>query len=469
MDNEFKNVIFEKYREEIYKEFRNLFFNRCNFEKERISNSFIRGASKALSIDRPDEEIENLKEILITYLMEGVDKKDYDKIRDTIITKILCIDRDHLEEDEVKEKTKTHLINLFLTIFLSDLEDINEEYEFKKNNNLTGYISDIIQEIVYCEAGEEVFEVEFDYDYSNDDGDMVRITVEYNENSDTENNIYTKFIPISNIDYCKFIFIINGEECDDLKVNNLKRNTIDGKDILEAYIKQVDNQDKSLDPNTLDDLYMKCETIDFLPKYPWEMFIVDSFKFYNQEKYDSSFLYSFIALDSFIEWCIYEFKKLFNGLIVDWIFNNGNEDDLASLLNYLLSNEDSNNTFIKDEVYFYKKISNDKRNLINEKFEDIVNIINFINCNCEGNGLSTKKINLFGSEKNKYLINLKERLMKMADLRNKLAHGNKLDDNENFKKKYLEVLSAFCFIILFWKDEIDLPLLNKNVKDERNN
>ena len=80
--------------------------------------------------------------------------------------------------------------------------------------------------------------------------------------------------------------------------------------IVEAIFSQDSNQVVDLSPGTMEDLYMRCNIVEFMPTYIWENVLLESFKFYNNKRYDLAFFNSFIALESFIEWCIFNFINL---------------------------------------------------------------------------------------------------------------------------------------------------------------
>lgn len=457
--------------------------NKLKFDKYKNSDFFIKTSINELKNTDSDEEVSNIRIILYNYLFEEVSDGEFEKICDDIIFKKLCVDKENISDSDFKENIKTSLIHYFLVIYLPNIVDNRDEPGYTNNTQLLDEsIFTVIQEIVGFKDVDAYYEVDYDYDYYNEKSNDCKILIDisdyYDEELTKEKNNKKNYKYIADLEGIQFKFISEKYgEFEDIKSECI---IIIGTDnIVEAIFSQDSNQVVDLSPGTMEDLYMRCNIVEFMPTYIWENVLLESFKFYNNKRYDLAFFNSFIALESFIEWCIFNFKEKFKDEIVDWMVNNENEDDLGNLLNYLLSNEDFNNTDIKNKVYFYKKINNDKRNLINDKFKDVTNIINYfghINKNKEipSDKLFIKNNNLYGDNKNVYLIDLKTRLDKLSDVRNNLAHGDKLEDeyssenaksDEKFLRSYLDVLSAFCFIILFWKDEIDLSLLNKNVND----
>jgi len=100
----------------------------------------------------------------------------------------------------------------------------------------------------------------------------------------------------------------------------------------------------------------------------------------------------------------------------------------------------------KDDLSYllvkYKRLCNDSRNLINEKFVDIIELNNYIH---------TSIIRDMFNEPSKYYT-IKEKLNKLTGIRNDLAHGSSERASEDFQMHYLSLLSIFFEILLDFKD-----------------
>ena len=89
----------------------------------------------------------------------------------------------------------------------------------------------------------------------------------------------------------------------------------------------------------------------------------------------------------------------------------------------------------------YKRLCNDSRNLINEKFVDIIELNDYIH--------TSKKRDIF-DKSNKYFA-IKEKLNDLTDIRNDLAHGSSNLKSEDFQIHYLSLLSIIFEILIDFK------------------
>lgn len=466
------------------RKFDDAIINKLKFDKEKNNKFITKMAIEELNIVGTDKEVRNIKNTLYDYLFEDVSEEEYEKICDDVIIKKLGIDKENIFNNDVKENIKKALIHYFLVIYLSNIVDNRDESSYiNKPQLIDESVFKIIQEIVGFKDVDAYYKVDYDYGYynekSNDCKILIDISDDYNEELTKEKNNNKNYKYIADLEGVQFKFINEKNKEEQVVIKSEGTRKIGTDSIMEAIFSQEYNQDIDLSPDTLEFLYMNCDIVEFMPRYIWENVLLESFKFYNQKRYDLAFFHSFIALDSFIELCISKFKEKFKEQIVDWMVNDRNNEKIHNLFYDLFYDEEPYKYEIKNELYFYKKISKDRRNLIRDKLKDVINIINYFNCIYKNevipkDELFIKNKNLYGDQKNVYLFDLKTRLKNLSDMRNSLAHGDKIEDeyisenvksDEKFLRSYLDVLSVFCFIILFWKDEIDLSLLNKNVKD----
>ena len=100
----------------------------------------------------------------------------------------------------------------------------------------------------------------------------------------------------------------------------------------------------------------------------------------------------------------------------------------------------------KDDLSYllvkYKRLCNDSRNLINEKFVDIIELNAYIH--------TGKKEGMF-DESSKYFV-IKEKLKDLTNIRNDLAHGSSNLASEDFQRHYLSLLSIIFEILIDFKD-----------------
>ena len=178
-----------------------------------------------------------------------------------------------------------------------------------------------------------------------------------------------------------------------------------------------------------------CETV-----YSWEDFIAESWMLYKSEKYKLAFLQFFVGFDAFIEHTIMILKKLISRELFN--FTNGNRSKLKLLIKHMYVGVDNKKDDLSYLLVKYKRLCNDSRNLINEKFVDIIELNNYIH---------TSIIRDMFNEPSKYYT-IKEKLNKLTGIRNDLAHGSSERASEDFQMHYLSLLSIFFEILLDFKD-----------------
>lgn len=425
---------------------KSLFDEKCRVEElgNDSINIFIKQSIDSLNFT--DEETK----LLNKYLDYELNKKEYDLIRDEVITNRLKIDRRNLERDEVKTRVKKTLINYFLLyVFPARRHEEEDDFFDSSNQDYDDYdehiVLDIMELLVNSTVHEEKFIAEMEYQT----GDIYVMSGRLKSNINSEGIINSGV----NIDYSRIYFIEYSGFGIFSENNSYKLDVKDERVYMnskpyyvEATIEEKDNLNISWE-SIVEGAYMEASVYCFVSSFSWEDYLIESFQQYKQKNYKLAFLQSIISLESFIESSIFQMKQILTKEISDWVSNNNVSEEVEILINSLVSDEQSSqsdmNKEITDLIYFIKRISNNKRNLINDKFVDLININNYFH-------LKEKK-ELF-NEGNKFLIYCRNRLNYMIKIRNTLAHGDKIDKDIDFLLLYKEMLSVFIYIILEFKN-----------------
>ncbi|WP_062551491.1 hypothetical protein [Peptoniphilus phoceensis] len=431
-----------------------LFEKKCKIEdlKSDLSKTFIE-----LSIN--DLDINDQEKLLLTKYVDGeINLEEYKLIRDSVILDLLKVDRKKLEEDEVKIKVKEALVSYFLLYYFYKEE--NNLYKYILYNTNYKYFNSLVLKIIELLINSKVektrFRAEIEFEsgnsYSGRSGRLVsHITHETNIKGDVDIE-YSKIGSIENI--C-FGILRENDNFYELNVKDIRVSNRSDQIYVEATIEE--NYNSNIVWEAIEDeAYIEVEIQYFTTIFSWEEYLIESLKLYNQNNYKLAFLQSMFSLDSFIESSIFQLKHIMINQITDWIFNNSVKEEVKDLVKFLVSVDFSRGQMINKEIidsaYFIKKISNDTRNLVNEKFVDLMNINYY---------LHSKKIkNLFSEEENKFLIERKKRLNYMMDIRNDLSHGDVIEENIDFELLYKEILSIFIYIIMEFKNKNNQKLIN---------
>ena len=188
-----------------------------------------------------------------------------------------------------------------------------------------------------------------------------------------------------------------------------------------------------------DNSYIKCVVKYCETIYSWEDFIAESWILYKSGKYKLAFLQFFVGFDAFIENTILTLKTLISHELFD--FTNGNTSNLKLLIEHMYVGNDDKGDDLSYLLVKYKRLCNDSRNLINEKFVDIIELNDYIH--------TSIKRDMF-DRSNKYFV-IKKKLNDLTKIRNDLAHGSSFLESEDFQIHYLSLLSIIFEILIDFK------------------
>ncbi len=222
-----------------------------------------------------------------------------------------------------------------------------------------------------------------------------------------------------------------------------------------------DRHSDQIDEYGLEDMVADIRVSFFQIKETWEKYLYESYRLYKEEKYQTSFLVAFSAMDSFIEFLIYCFKKYIEGLDI----NPRIEVDSVEILYRIISDEEFVKSSLKgyDDYYWYQQylqLLNPSRRLIDEKLKQILNIIIYNNFSSDVEEIGNYFI------KDTVFSRLKNSLSELVEIRNKLAHGNdviiKMPNGEDLNLEqepeyylvlYAKLMVAFGHIISLLEGE----------------
>lgn len=182
----------------------------------------------------------------------------------------------------------------------------------------------------------------------------------------------------------------------------------------------------------LESMIAKTSVSFFQIKEKWEEYLYKSFQLFNEEKYSTSFLVAFSAMDSLIEFIICCFKKYIESLNIEPIFS----DDSTKASSNLSVNQNrlcSKTNFSSKEDQFwglqYVELMNEKRRLVDEKLRQILKIIRDVLIS--ENFMNEKD----AFQNNSIFFKIRNNLFVMEKIRNRLAHGNKVSIKEEDKEQ----------------------------------
>lgn len=391
-------------------------------------------AEKAIRlIDISGTEI-NFDDIQHYVCGEGISTQKFKLLRSQILQRIFKISTKVLTKDQVLHEFKARLMELLLRDFF----------------NLLSLRDDLVENIMEQILTFKVQTAKFNYGEANEYIDSeVRWKVHARAIITSDNEIGTSDIDFQNIisvsdpKFMKDMIEFGSEESMDLEeyVDGLHFDIIEYKGTKCIAMDFLYDEDKEIEWYTLcRNSYIQCWVEYCETKYLWEDYIAESWILYTSEKYKLAFLQFFVGFDAFIEHTILILKKLISQELIDSTY--GNTGNLKLLIEHMYAGVDN----IEDDLSYllvkYKRLCNDSRNLINEKFVDIIELNAYIH--------SGKKRDMF-DKSSKYFV-IKEKLKDLTNIRNDLAHGSSNLASEDFQMHYLSLLSIIFEILIDFKD-----------------
>ena len=416
--------------------------NICNWKQnfnskinklQLIHNGIDSYFKKAIElIDIGENEI-NYNDIQNYVCGEGISTEKYKLLRKQILQNKFKISTKELTKDEVLQEFKSRLIEL---LFRNNFKLLSTE------DNL---VENAMEQILTFNTKEAKFEYIEENEFFDCD---VRWNVHARTSITLDNEIeksgidFQNIISVSHPEFMLDMSECGTEESIDLEyyVDGLHFDIVDSKDTKCIEMNFLYGEDKEIEWYSLiDNSYIKClvkycETI-----YLWEDFIAESWILYKSEKYKLASLQFFVGFDAFIENTILILKKLISHELFD--YTNGNTSKLKLLIEHMYVGNDNKGDDLSYLLVKYKRLCNDSRNLINEKFVDIIELNDYIH--------TSKKRDIF-DKSNKYFA-IKEKLNDLTDIRNDLAHGSSNLKSEDFQIHYLSLLSIIFEILIDFK------------------
>ena len=412
--------------------------NMCNWKQnfdskinklQLIHNCIDSYAEKAIELIDIDESKINHNDIKNYVCGEGISTEKYKLLRERIIQKKFKISTKVLTKDEVLQEFKIRLIELL----------------FRNNFKLLSTEDNLVENVMEQILTFNTKEAKFKYNEENNFIDNNERWYVHAKTSITFDNEIGK----SGIDFQNIISVSKPEFMMDMSeedielenyVDGLHFDTVDSKDTKCIEMNFLYGKDKEIDWYFLrSNSYIKCLVKYCKTVYLWEDFIAESWILYKSEKYKLAFLQFFVGFDAFIENTILLLKKLISYKLFD--FTNSNTSNLKLLIEHMYVGGENKGDDLSYLLVKYKRLCNDSRNLINEKFVDIIELNNYIH--------TSIKRDMF-DKSSKYWV-IKEKLNALTDIRNDLAHGSSSLESEDFQMHYLALLSIIFEIIIDFK------------------
>lgn len=232
------------------------------------------------------------------------------------------------------------------------------------------------------------------------------------------------------------------------------------------YIVTFDFNDDEGQYPSLSDFFFKVDIIHYVDTEIWETYIADSFRNYQNGNHKLAFLLAFIAIESYIENIIYEIRtNLLPKTIRELYYEQyGRDYEQNREVEYLLSEvpdeefEKYTNRFksrrkdLDDILWYvnlYRDFSNDHRNLTEDKLKDIIKLISQLtHIKDYPTDLSIIDFGKVFGEENCLENTILHTLTSYSKIRNKLAHGSELDEEErNFHHLYSNLIIVFASLV----------------------
>lgn len=394
-------------------------------------NEFLEIALTLIDFNEIDINYDDMKDYVFGYKKN---KKKYNLLGEKLLRDYFKFGNKISNKDEILLKCKSKLIELLFS---------NCYYLFQCDES---YVEEIMKQILSFTTKTIKYNYIQNNWFTKDTDEWV---VQAKAKITSDNEIEESRINYKNIiSVCnpRFMMKFEQSESEDIDlsglIDTLKFESVNSSEPKYMYMYFIYGSNEEIDWYYLiDNSYLECDVTYCDTMYSWEEYILESFNLYNTKKYELAFLEIFIGFDSFVENTISILKDLISKELYKVCFDN--EEDLKYLINNIYSDDISGK---KDDLRYlltkYKRLCNDSRNLIKEKFSDIIDLNSYIYTN--------NKKSSFCDNDGKY-YKIREKLKKFAINRNDLAHGNQLQEEIDFKSNYLLLLSIIFELLLDFK------------------
>ena len=392
-------------------------------------DGYLKKAIQIIDIDESEIDYNDIQEYVCG---KGISTEKYKLLRKQILQDKFNISTKVLNQNQVLKRFKSVLMELLFREGFNSLRTEND------------LVEKVMEQILTFNSTETKFKyVEENEFINNTDRWNVHARVSITSENDIEKT-YIDFQNVISVSNPEFMMDMNGyENSIDLKtyVDGLHFEVVEYKDTKSIEMTFVYDRDKEIPWDDLrSNSYIKCLVKYYKTVYSWEDYIAESWILYKSEKYKLAFLQFFVGFDAFIEHTIMKLKKLISRELFN--FTNGNTSNLKLLIKHMYVGGDNKKDDLSYLLVKYKRLCNDSRNLINEKFVDIIELNAYIH--------TGKKEGMF-DKSSKYFV-IKEKLKDLTNIRNDLAHGSSNLASEDFQRHYLSLLSIIFEILIDFKD-----------------
>ena len=392
-------------------------------------DGYLKKAIQIIDIDESEIDYNDIQEYVCG---KGISTEKYKLLRKQILQDKFNISTQVLNQNQVLKRFKSVLMELLFREGFNSLRTEND------------LVEKVMEQILTFNSTETKFKYVEENEFINNTD---RWKVHARVSITSENNIEKTYIDFQNVisvSNPEFMMDMNGyEDSIDLKTNveGLHFEVVEYKDTKSIEMTFVYDRDKEIPWDDLrSNSYIKCLVKYYKTVYSWEDYIAESWILYKSEKYKLAFLQFFVGFDAFIEHTIMKLKKLISRELFN--FTNGNTSNLKLLIKHMYVGGDNKKDDLSYLLVKYKRLCNDSRNLINEKFVDIIELNAYIH--------TGKKEGMF-DKSSKYFV-IKEKLKDLTNIRNDLAHGSSNLASEDFQRHYLSLLSIIFEILIDFKD-----------------
>lgn len=398
--------------------------------------------------------LDSIKRYIDTYMLKAINLINLEKVDCDVIQKYVCGEgitteeykllRSEILQGKFKIDTKSLGKKAILNTFRVKLMELLFQDNLEMLSNDKKLVEALMEQILTFDKTE----VKLNWSA---DSDFIRNTDEWNvhdkiaitsDNFKNNSEIDFQFI----IDVSDIEFMLESKACShDVNLENyvdgLHFDVFDFEGTKCIDMNFVYGKDKDIEWEQLTlDSYINCSVKSCNTKYLWEDFVAESFVLYKSGQYRLAFLQFFVGFDAFVESTIEILKEIISDRLFE--LTKSNTSNLKKLIMNVYSKNDDESKELCYLLKKYKRLCNDSRNLINDKFVDIIELHNYI--------YNKGRSGLFDGT-SKYSM-VKDKLNNHAKDRNDLAHGNSVLTNEEFQSQYLSLLSIFFEILMDFKD-----------------
>lgn len=387
--------------------FENQMYNFSKFDKN-IMNVLIGYLENDKDLDLNDEQLSKLRFYL---LGDEIDSESYKIFRRQIFQRKLKLDTRNIDDEDIRFEVNKKLLGL-----LYDNFSAIEKLDFETLCNF------LIRQLILFKEKTVTLSTSFDTEFNNSNDEWMVSAKSVVSNLDLEENENIKIMNITDPD------IILETEYGALEIDaktkfNITRDK--DKEVINFYF--MYGRDKKFLWSDFEERAKVSCNIKYIEfKFSWEEILAESFRFFNNGRFEMAFLQLFTCFDAIVEFCISIAKNMLFEELKDkryrteknWIY-------LIEGFSTKLLDVDKDFKFLLD---LYRSMNIDNRKLISQKFSDVMIFNDYFN---------GRKRDIWSD--NGRLLKVRNSLNDLVDLRNGLAHGN-YNRDANYETKYVRLL-----------------------------